>query len=269
MQFLKNPKLFYIFKIVCLVLCVSSEIASATLFKEEQYTKSIIDYTNNLYVAGLNVFFATLILFSSFKTITVVQFISGLFIGLCEWVLYSEFIQYEVSLLFIKFCESFAIVLLFLLTEMLSGRMKRLELNTGLVMISTATLSVFVVLETLKYDIDTFHIIVIVLTSSFAYVFKQLIYASQNISPFIIANNVRLAIVFLLCLIFYTKHLEFKDLLYVYWDKHKVSYIFYIVSQVVYSLSEYFCLKYVDLDVFMAVKTISTQMILLYKKTVE
>lgn len=256
-------------KYLSVIVCVTTEIVCAVLFKESPYMKQVISYTNNFYVAGLNMFFGLVIYFTNREIITMMHFFLGITIGLLEFVLNTEYINMDITIIYFKFCESFTIVLLFMLTEIVSRRMKRLELNTFAVILSTVILSVFVFVEVQTYNLPLYLLLAILLLSAFTYILKHLTYSAQTIAPFILANDLKLAILFITHFFDTKGFYETKDMLYKFWENHKVAYVFYIICQVIHSISEFFCLKHVDLDILMVSKIISVQSILIYKKLIE
>lgn len=253
---------------ICVAICIISECVSAVLINELDVSKQIISYTNNFYVAVLNLLLGSPLLIINKKLITTIEFVTGLAIGVIEYLLFSEFIVMEISQLFFKFCESFTIILLYMATEIISGHLKKLELNTGAIFLSTVIMSVFVFMEIRAYDVSIFMLLSVLFLSSVGLILKQLIYSSQSIIPFLLANNVKLCMLFLFIFIDNKNFKETKGFLYNFWNKHKIRYVFYILTRCIYSFSEYFCLKRVDLDVLMVAKILTAQFILIYQKII-
>lgn len=198
---------------------------------------------------------------------TLNEFLSGIVLGLLEYFITSETAYKELVPIVIKFFESLTVIQLLMLSEILIGKRKALERNITISILFILVSFCFSIKEMIDFDYSIFKCFIFIFPITCNIILKHLFYVSKSSGVVITSNNIR-ALLFLKKL--YEMQSNSNNIVEVMaislWSTQKILVILYFFLQCSYILIEYYCFKYINLDEILLWKTISMQIIIIYKK---
>ncbi|KAL6122734.1 hypothetical protein NUSPORA_00265 [Nucleospora cyclopteri] len=258
-------------RLIHIVACtlVFCDIAKCIVLADHPYNKYIEMIIENHYAEFILLPICQSIFFISEESINLPTLIFGAFIALFEALISNVDFLVERSTVYVKFAECISIVIVFMLSEVLSGKLKKLEINTLICVISAAVMSAFVYKETEIYGIENDDIARIFICFSICNLLKSVAFASQGFSVLMVKSALKLLGYFVSSFFDIQQTTMTKSIFIASWDKRKGAICVYTILHVFYALSEAFCMRYIDLDRLLVLKAISMQVIFLYKKFLE